>query len=101
MEATATLLSAGLVTEAAQRLTKTEAFLAGGLARGVAAAATCPVTVVKTRMEYAGGTAVYKVPSPANSSSTSGCTAPWLNTVHCATIDSNAVGPPISLLQAY
>ncbi|CAK0784193.1 hypothetical protein CVIRNUC_007397 [Coccomyxa viridis] len=37
-----------------ERLTKLEAFLSGGLARTVAAAATCPFTVVKTRMEFTG-----------------------------------------------
>ena len=37
-----------------ERLTKLEAFLSGGLARAVAAAATCPFTVVKTRMEFTG-----------------------------------------------
>lgn len=37
------------------KLTKLEAFLCGGLARTVAAAATCPFTLVKTRMEYTGG----------------------------------------------
>ena len=37
------------------KLTKFEAFLSGGLARTVAAAATCPFTLVKTRMEYTGG----------------------------------------------
>ena len=36
------------------KLTKLEAFTAGGLARTVAAAATCPFTIVKTRMEYTG-----------------------------------------------
>jgi len=37
------------------KLTKFEAFVSGGLARTVAAAATCPFTLVKTRMEYTGG----------------------------------------------
>lgn len=38
----------------AGRLTAGESFWVGGLARGLAAVATCPVTVVKTQMEYAG-----------------------------------------------
>ncbi|CAL8469258.1 g8799 [Coccomyxa elongata] len=42
-----------------QKLTKAEAFLAGGVARAAAAAATCPFTVVKTRMEYAGSRVQY------------------------------------------
>lgn len=37
------------------KLTKFEAFFCGGLARTVAAAATCPFTLVKTRMEFTGG----------------------------------------------
>ena len=81
---------AGPGASAPQRLTKAEAFLAGGLARGVAAAATCPVTVVKTRMEYGGGTAVYKVPtlpgssvaSPKSSYGTLTCLVP----MHCARV---------------
>ena len=44
-------LCAGLHPE---KLTKLEAFLSGGLARAVAAAATCPFTVLKTRMEFTG-----------------------------------------------
>ncbi len=44
-----------------QKLTKAEAFLAGGVARAAAAAATCPFTVVKTRMEYAGSRVQYTV----------------------------------------
>ncbi len=44
-----------------QKLTKAEAFLAGGVARAAAAAATCPFTVVKTRMEYAGSSVQYTV----------------------------------------
>ena len=48
-----------------EKLTRTEAFLAGGAARAVAAAVTCPVTVVKTRMEYTGGGGVkYTVSVP-------------------------------------
>jgi len=39
-----------------------DAFFAGGLARGVAAAATVPFTIAKTRMEYQGPDAqIYKV----------------------------------------
>ncbi|EIE21162.1 mitochondrial carrier, partial [Coccomyxa subellipsoidea C-169] len=38
----------------ADKLTKPEAFFTGGFARATAAAVTCPFTVVKTRMEYAG-----------------------------------------------
>ena len=39
-----------------------QAFMSGGLSRGVAAAITCPVTVVKTRMEYVGSAGIrYKV----------------------------------------
>lgn len=38
-----------------RKLTKLEAFISGGLARAVAAAATCPFTLVKTRMENTGG----------------------------------------------
>lgn len=36
------------------QLSAAQAFCSGGLSRGVAAAVTCPVTVVKTRMEYVG-----------------------------------------------
>lgn len=44
------------------KLTATDAFLVGGLSRAVAATALCPVTLVKTRMEYGGpGNVVYKV----------------------------------------
>ena len=45
-----------------RELGKMEAFFAGGTARGVAAAATVPFTIVKTRMEYQGaGAQMYKV----------------------------------------
>ena len=45
-----------------RELGKMEAFFAGGTARGVAAAATVPFTIVKTRMEYQGaGAQIYKV----------------------------------------
>ncbi|KAK9908427.1 hypothetical protein WJX75_007684 [Coccomyxa subellipsoidea] len=43
----------------ADKLTKPEAFFTGGLARAAAAAATCPFTVVKTRMEYTGSSVQY------------------------------------------
>ena len=55
------LAAEGAAAAGAGRLTKTEAFLAGGAARAVAAAATCPVTVVKTRMEYTGSGVNYTV----------------------------------------
>ena len=45
----------------ADKLTKPEAFFTGGLARAAAAAATCPFTVVKTRMEYTGSSVQYTV----------------------------------------
>lgn len=35
--------------------------MAGGAARAVAAAATCPITIVKTRMEMTGASAPYRV----------------------------------------
>ncbi|KAK9825889.1 hypothetical protein WJX81_001859 [Elliptochloris bilobata] len=41
------------------QLTPWEAFVAGGAARAVAAAATCPITVVKTRMEMTGAASPY------------------------------------------
>ena len=37
--------------------------MAGGAARAVAAAATCPITIVKTRMEMTGASAPYAVPA--------------------------------------
>lgn len=40
--------------KSALQLNSWEAFLAGGAARTVAAIVTCPITVVKTQMEYAG-----------------------------------------------
>ncbi len=44
------------------QLSAAQAFFSGGLSRGVAAAVTCPVTVVKTRMEYVGTSGVqYRV----------------------------------------
>lgn len=44
------------------RLTPIQAFMSGGISRGIAAAVTCPVTVVKTRMEYVSASSVtYKV----------------------------------------
>jgi len=44
------------------QLSAGQAFMSGGLSRGVAAAVTCPVTVVKTRMEYVGASGIqYKV----------------------------------------
>ena len=43
-------------------LSSGQAFVSGGLSRAVAAAVTCPVTVVKTRMEYVDASSVrYKV----------------------------------------
>ncbi len=43
-------------------LSKLEAFFSGGFARAIAAAATVPFTIVKTRMEYQGPQAfAYKV----------------------------------------
>ena len=45
----------------ADKLTKPEAFFTGGFARATAAAVTCPFTVVKTRMEYAGSSVQYTV----------------------------------------
>ena len=53
------LAAAGLES---RELGKMEAFFAGGTARGVAAAATVPFTIVKTRMEYQGAsTQIHKV----------------------------------------
>ena len=44
------------------RLTPFQAFMSGGISRGIAAAVTCPVTVVKTRMEYVSASSIqYKV----------------------------------------
>ena len=44
------------------KLTSMDAFVAGGLSRAGAAIISCPVTVVKTRMEYGGpGGTHYKV----------------------------------------
>lgn len=44
------------------QLSPVQAFLSGGLSRGIAAAVTCPVTVVKTRMEYVSASSIkYKV----------------------------------------
>ena len=44
------------------KLTSMDAFIAGGLSRAGAAIISCPVTVVKTRMEYGGpGGTHYKV----------------------------------------
>ena len=44
------------------KLTSTDAFIAGGLSRAGAAIISCPVTVVKTRMEYGGSGGIqYKV----------------------------------------
>ena len=44
------------------QLSPIQAFLSGGVSRGIAAAVTCPVTVVKTRMEYVSATSIkYKV----------------------------------------
>ncbi|DBB10115.1 TPA: hypothetical protein ACH3X3_001699 [Trebouxia sp. C0006] len=40
------------------QLSAAQAFFSGGLSRGIAAAVTCPVTVVKTRMEYVGTSGV-------------------------------------------
>ena len=39
-------------------LSSGQAFLSGGLSRALAAAVTCPVTVVKTRMEYVGASSI-------------------------------------------
>ena len=46
---------------ASDKLTGVEAFVTGGTSRAIAAAALCPVTVVKTRMEYSVGPLRYKV----------------------------------------
>ena len=44
------------------QLSALQAFLSGGISRGIAAAVTCPVTVVKTRMEYVSASSIqYKV----------------------------------------
>ena len=44
------------------QLSGVEAFLTGALARTMAAAATCPFTIIKTRMEYSGsGRILYSV----------------------------------------
>ena len=44
------------------KLSPVQAFLSGGISRGIAAAVTCPVTVVKTRMEYVSASSIkYKV----------------------------------------
>lgn len=44
------------------KLTATDAFFVGGLSRALAATCLCPVTLVKTRMEYGGpGNVHYKV----------------------------------------
>lgn len=44
------------------QLTPVQAFMSGGISRGIAAAVTCPVTVVKTRMEYVSASSIkYKV----------------------------------------
>ena len=44
------------------QLSAVQAFLSGGLSRGVAAAVTNPITVVKTRMEYVSASSIqYKV----------------------------------------
>ena len=48
-------------TDGSKKLTGLEAFVTGGTSRAVAAAALCPVTVVKTRMEYSVGPVRYKV----------------------------------------
>ncbi|KAK9811684.1 hypothetical protein WJX72_008322 [[Myrmecia] bisecta] len=52
-----------------RRLSPWEAFVAGGLSRAVAAGALCPVTVIKTRMEY-GGLSTTHYTSVANAFST-------------------------------
>ncbi|KAK9836381.1 hypothetical protein WJX84_000438, partial [Apatococcus fuscideae] len=46
--------------DGSNKLTGFEAFVTGGTSRAVAAAALCPVTVVKTRMEYSVGPLRYK-----------------------------------------
>lgn len=44
------------------QLSAIQAFMSGGISRGIAAAVTCPVTVVKTRMEYVSASSInYKV----------------------------------------
>ena len=53
-------------TARAGQLTAGESFWVGGLARTLAAVATCPVTVVKTQMEYAGYSVKHQVSSPCN-----------------------------------
>ncbi len=40
------------------RLSSVNAALTGGLSRALASTLLCPVTVVKTRMEYGGGDAI-------------------------------------------
>ncbi len=50
-----------LDVDGSSKLTPLEAFVTGGSSRAVAAAALCPVTVVKTRMEYSVGPQQYKV----------------------------------------
>ncbi|KAL3157456.1 hypothetical protein ABBQ32_011922 [Trebouxia sp. C0010 RCD-2024] len=40
------------------QLTPVQAFMSGGISRGIAAAVTCPVTVVKTRMEYVSASSI-------------------------------------------
>ena len=64
-----------------ERLTKLEAFLSGGLARAVAAAATCPFTVVKTRMEFTGS----GQPVQVGRASTESCNAPFKQLQHTST----------------
>ncbi|KAK9864781.1 hypothetical protein WJX84_009508 [Apatococcus fuscideae] len=46
--------------DGSSKLTAVEAFITGGTSRAIAAAALCPVTVVKTRMEYSVGPQLYQ-----------------------------------------
>ena len=48
-------------------MTPGESFWVGGAARAVAAVATCPITVVKTQMEYAGYSVKHTVSTAAAS----------------------------------
>ena len=45
----------------ALQLSSWESFVTGGIARSVASVVTCPITVVKTQMEYAGHGVKHKV----------------------------------------
>lgn len=45
----------------ALQLSSMESFVVGGLARTIAAVVTCPITVVKTQMEYTGSSVRHRV----------------------------------------